>query len=174
VYLVPLYVSSSQNSFPQLKFVVAVLGDNVALGQASSPGGPRAYALQEVLSSALPVSSVGPQGEPTAPQAADVRSLLSQALAAEAKANADLMAGKLALYQSEEDAAGTLVKEALKEFALIKTRPAPPSTSGKSHHKHSGGSSTSTTTTTVAPAPSGSSGASGTPTGVSGAATSSF
>lgn len=125
VYLTPLYVSSSTYPFPQLKYVVAVLGNNVALGSSSSPAGARADALQQVLQSAVPVGEVGPEGVPTKPQAADIRNLLREALALEAKANAALAQLDLAAYQSDEKQVAALVASALAILPQIPTRTAP-------------------------------------------------
>jgi hypothetical protein len=156
IYLTPLYVSSATNQFPQLKYVVAVLGNTVALGSSSSPGGARAQALQQVLSSAVPVGQVGPQGIPTAPQAADIRNLLNEALQVANDATAALQRGDLAGYQADEDQVTALLKAAKNDLAEVGTKPsssgatAPPSTTTTT--VPSTAPTTTTTSATVPPA----------------------
>jgi uncharacterized membrane protein (UPF0182 family) len=185
VYLVPLYVSSSTNPFPQLKYVVAVLGNSVAMGSSSSASGARADALQAVLNSAVPVGGVGPLGQPTAPTAAEVRTALEQALRLESAAKAALASGNLGLYQSYEDEINTFVTTALNELSHVKTQPgqsgsgtgagggsssgggSPSGAGSGSGSKGSKGGSTTTTTTPATSTTSGSAAPGGT-TGTTG------
>ena len=110
LYVEPVYVSSDQtNSVPELKRVVIVNGNTVAIGTN----------LQEALSQA--VAGVSPSGGgggggggPTTGGTTQdqIASLLSQAVQHFQAADAALKAGNLGLYQSELAAAQALVEQA--------------------------------------------------------------
>lgn len=166
VYVLPLYVSSATNPYPLLKYVAAVLGNTVVLGKISAAGGPLADALQQLLKAGAPVDVVGPQGLPTAPQVADVRKVLQEALRLETAAANSLASGNLGQYQTYEEEIHTLVKTALQYLSDVKTASgsgssSPGSTSSGSGSTGSGSGSSTTTTTPATPSPAG--------TGVTGA-----
>ncbi len=97
LYVRPLYVTSSGNPLPQLKYVIAVYGTHVGIETSLEA------ALNSVLSAAvnLPSNNSGGNGQGTSsPNAAAATALLSQAQAAYAEAQAALKNGDLAAYQA--------------------------------------------------------------------------
>ncbi len=93
LYIQPLYVESSRNAFPVLQRVIAVYGNQTAIGNSVSS------ALSSVFNA--PVStSTGPTGSPGT-LSPEVRSLLAQAQTAYQQAQTDLKAGNLGAYQSD-------------------------------------------------------------------------
>lgn len=94
LYVRPLYVSSSQNPLPEVKEVIAVYGNTVVM-QPTLPA-----AIDAALGSQIGNAASQPGGSQTAMSPA-VNSLVHQASAALAKAQADLKAGNLAGYQSQ-------------------------------------------------------------------------
>jgi uncharacterized membrane protein (UPF0182 family) len=100
LYIRPLYVTSSGNPLPQLKYVIAVFGSHVDIESSLS------VALSNVLSASVDVNNggAGSGGSggtgTTSPQAAQAAALLSQAQVAYNQAQASLKAGDLAGYQS--------------------------------------------------------------------------
>jgi uncharacterized membrane protein (UPF0182 family) len=139
LYIRPLYVTSSGNPLPQLKYVIAVYGNHVGIETSL------AASLQDVFSSAisLPNSSTGPSGgssggtsSSSADQAAS--QLLAQAATAYTTAQAALTSGDLAGYQSAID---TMYKDLLSAQQLLGSS----STTSPS-------SSTAPVTTTTVPA----------------------
>jgi len=115
VYLRPLYVSSSHNPYPQLRYVVVVYGNQVAMATPSQ----LAKALSEVTRQAVTGVGVNQRGQPTGPQAAQVRVLLASAATAERQAAAALAAGNLGLYQDDETKVAELIAEAQKVLSEI-------------------------------------------------------
>ena len=133
LYVRPLYTESSGNPQPQLKDVIAVLGQSVAMKSSLTT------ALSSVLDTQLGTGSTTqtPQSTTKAPvKTGDVQQAqadLQQAAADYAQAEKDLKAGTLAGYQSENSAAQ---KEAGTAKALLGS---------------AASTSTSTSTTTTAP-----------------------
>lgn len=117
LYIRPLYVSSTQNSVPQLQQVIAVYGNQSAmaptLAQALGGVGIDVTGLGSTPSGTGSGSALAPPGAPlpgaTSPTvAADIK----QADDALAQAQADLKAGDLGSYQAEVDKAQALLKAA--------------------------------------------------------------
>jgi uncharacterized membrane protein (UPF0182 family) len=102
LYVRPLYVSSNSNPLPQLKYVIAVFDQNVAIEPTL------AGALSDVFGQSGSTSSTS--GGATAGETP--AQLLGQALAAYTAAQADLTAGNLAGYQSQIDQMNRYVKAA--------------------------------------------------------------
>ncbi len=147
LYIRPMYVSSSSNPIPTLKFVIVVYGNNVAmettLGQAlfdvfnvDIPG---------VTSTLAPGTSVSSGSSTNAVISAQVQQLLAQAQAASAQAQVDLAQGNLGAYQNDENTASSDVSQAL---SLLGKGPTAPSSSGSIGAHGSTGTTTSTSTTT--------------------------
>lgn len=131
IYIRPLYVTSSGNPLPQLKFVIAVYGTHVAIESSLEA------ALNSVLSAAVNLpsgNSGGSSGQGTSSQNAQAASsLLTQAQAAYAAAQTALKNGDLAGYQT---AIQTMYQDLLAAQALLESTP-------------SSSASVPTTTTTV-------------------------
>ena len=102
LYVRPLYVSSQSNPLPQLKYVIAVFDQNVAIEPTL------AGALADVFGLSGGGSSTG-GGSTTGQTPAQ---LLGKALAAYTAAQADLTAGNLAGYQSQINLMNGYVKAA--------------------------------------------------------------
>jgi len=107
VYVRPLYVTSSQNNFPELHDVIVVYGKDVAMEPTL------AQALADVFHSVIAgVHSSGTSGLSDAAVPAAVRSLLSQANSLYISAEKALKGGDLATYANDIAAVGQLVNEA--------------------------------------------------------------
>ena len=91
LYIQPLYVQSTRNAFPEIQGIIAVYGNQAALGTTLGD------ALSQVF--AAPVStSVAQGGAALSPQ---VRALLAEAQAAYQQSQTDLKAGNLGAYQND-------------------------------------------------------------------------
>ncbi len=99
LYIQPLYVQSSRNSFPELQGVIAVYGKQAALGTGGTDANAQA-ALQDALTQVFqaPVSTSPGSGGTVSPQ---VQNLLADAQQAYQQAQADLAAGNLGAYQND-------------------------------------------------------------------------
>jgi len=129
LYIQPLYVQSSRNTFPELQQVIAVYGN-----QPAAIGATLSDALTTLF--AAPVSTTpggsGTAGEALSPQ---VRALLNAAQAAYAQGQVDLKAGNLGAYQNDIQT----LESNLQEVQQLTGGTVTPTTSG------------TTTTTTTAP-----------------------
>ena len=92
LYVQPLYVQSSRNNFPELQEVIAVYGKQAAYGDTL------ASALSQVFSAPVSTTPTSGASGTLSPQ---VVSLLAQAQASYAQAQADLRAGNLGAYQND-------------------------------------------------------------------------
>jgi len=92
LYVQPLYVQSSRNNFPELQEVIAVYGKEAAYGDTL------ASALSQVFSAPVSTTPTSGASGTLSPQ---VISLLAQAQASYAQAQADLHAGNLGAYQND-------------------------------------------------------------------------
>jgi hypothetical protein len=128
LYIQPLYVQSSRNTFPELQQVIAVYGN-----QPAAIGATLSDALTTLF--AAPVSTTpggsGSPGEALSPQ---VRALLNAAQQAYAQGQADLKAGNLGAYQNDIQT----LESNLQEVQQLTGGTVTPTTSG-------------TTTTTTSP-----------------------
>lgn len=105
LYIRPLYITSTSNSLPQLKYVIAVFNQDVAISPSL------AGALSSVLGANV---SVGPPGSSTTggsttggsttPSGQGAQSYLKKAASDYAAAQTALTAGDLGLYQSDVQA----------------------------------------------------------------------
>jgi uncharacterized membrane protein (UPF0182 family) len=99
LYVRPLYVSSSTNPLPQLKYVIAVFNSHVDIESSLT------LALSNVLSTTVTVpnggSNSGSGGSNTTPVSGSVTALLNAATAQYLLAQAALKAGDLATYQAD-------------------------------------------------------------------------
>ena len=93
LYIQPLYVESSRNSFPELQRVIAVYGKQVQIAPSLSA------ALTAVFQA--PVSTSTDNTGSTGNLSPQVRSLLNAAQAAYTQSQADLKAGNLGAYQQD-------------------------------------------------------------------------
>ena len=101
LYIRPLYVTSSATPLPQLKYVIAVFNQDVAIESSLSA------ALSEVLG-----ANVGNGGSGGGEPAGTTQTYLAQAAAAYAEAQRQLKAGNLAAYQEQIDKMGALLTKA--------------------------------------------------------------
>ena len=131
LYVQPLYVASSRNSFPELQRVIAVYGN-----QPAAIGTSLSDALTKLFSAPVSTSP----GSATAPGtlSPQARALLAQAQAAYAQAQVDLKAGNLGAYQNDVNAASAAL-QALGALTGVVPTTAPSS------------GATPTTTTTTSP-----------------------
>jgi uncharacterized membrane protein (UPF0182 family) len=98
LYIRPLYVTSSSNPLPQLRYVIAVFNQDVGIEPTL------AGALADVLGANVPIGS-NPTTPTTPSKSGQTASYyLKQAAAHYAAAQAALAAGNLGLYQSEVEA----------------------------------------------------------------------
>jgi hypothetical protein len=99
LYIQPVYVQSSRNSFPELQGVVAVYGKQAALGTGGTDNNAQ-VALQDALTQVFqaPVSTTPGGGGTVSPQ---VQNLLADAQQAYQQATTDLAAGQLGAYQND-------------------------------------------------------------------------
>jgi len=100
LYIRPLYVSSSSNPLPQLRYVIAIFNQDVAIAPTISS------ALSQVLGASIPGST-----NPTTPSSGgggasghDVAYYLKQAAAYYSAAQTALTAGDLGTYQADVNA----------------------------------------------------------------------
>jgi uncharacterized membrane protein (UPF0182 family) len=109
LYARPLYVSSAGNPLPQLKYLITVLDQKVAIAQ------DLASALADVLGqgASLPPSQGGASGGGSNAKAT-VNSLLAKASDAYDAAQVALKAGNLAEYQRQIQIMGTAIADAKK------------------------------------------------------------
>lgn len=129
IYVRPIYVSSSQNPFPQLRLVVVVYGNTVAAAPTLQD------ALSDVFGAPVPGVGVGSNGQPSGATVASVRALIVSAArwsmlaqqALHAKGGPDLAA-----YQSDETEANALLQEAAKMLSSSKPSSSKPSSSTSS------------------------------------------
>src|ERR1019366_9194203 len=93
LYIQPLYVQSSRNSFPELQGVIAVYGKQAALGTGGTDNNAQ-EALQDALTQGVqaPESTTPGGGGTVSPQ---VQNLLADAQQAYQQANTDLAAWNL-------------------------------------------------------------------------------
>ena len=139
LYIRPLYVTSSGNPLPQLKYVIAVYGNHVGIETSLS------VALSDVLSTAVNLpsgggSSSGSSGSTSTSNTAAAQALLTQAQAAYAAAQAALKSGDLSGYQTAID---QMYQDLLAAQQLLGT------SSSTSSSSASSGSTTTTTTPTT-------------------------
>ena len=108
LYARPLYVSSSGNPLPQLKYFITVLDQKVSI--QSSLGA----ALADVLGQATSVQPVTPSGGGRGGAKQTVADLLAKATAAYDAAQAALKSGDLSAYQHQIDLMGQAIADARK------------------------------------------------------------
>ncbi len=113
LYVRPLYVTSTSNPMPQLRFVIAVFNQDVAIEPTLS------QALAKVLGPAATSGGSGSSGGTTPPSggskgsgSAAATSYLAQAQSDYAAAQAALAAGNLGLYQSDVNAMKAAIAKA--------------------------------------------------------------
>ncbi len=95
LYIQPLYVESSRNSFPELQRVIAVYGN-----QPAAIGNSLSAALSTLFAAPVSTSSAA-GGTSTASLSPQARALLAQAQSAYQQAQTDLKAGNLGAYQND-------------------------------------------------------------------------
>jgi uncharacterized protein len=120
MYVRPLYVESKTIRQPQLKYVIAVLGQQVRMGPTLGATlnallGTTLKSTGGVLTTTPNAPTVGtqpPSGKSSSTAVAKARSLLAQAATDFAKAQADLKSGTLGGYQTEIAAAQSATTQA--------------------------------------------------------------
>jgi uncharacterized membrane protein (UPF0182 family) len=132
LYIQPLYVQSSRNTFPELQQVIAVYGN-----QPAAIGGSLSQALTTLFTA--PVSTTPGGSSSTGALSPQVRALLNAAQAAYAQGQVDLKAGNLGDYQNDIQT----LESNLQEVQQLTGATTTPTTSGST--------TTTTTTTTTAP-----------------------
>jgi uncharacterized protein len=152
LYIQPLYVQSSRNTFPELQGVIAVYGKQAALGTGGTPTDASA-ALQDALTQVFqaPVSTSPGGGSGTlSPQ---VQNLLVDAQAAYQQSQTDLKNGDLGAYQtditrmeSDLNTIQQLTGTATPGTGSTTTTTTPSSGGGKTTTPTTGKASTTTTT----------------------------
>jgi uncharacterized membrane protein (UPF0182 family) len=97
LYVRPFYVSSTSNSMPQLRYVIAVFNQQVSISSTL------AGAIAGVLGGAVPTTPVGTTGGATGggKTGQTAAYYLAQASADYSAAQAALKAGKLGTYQTD-------------------------------------------------------------------------
>jgi uncharacterized protein len=140
LYIRPLYVSSSQNPYPQLTRYIVVYGNDVAMEDTLGA------ALADVFGAATSTIGGGPGAVP-----ASVRALLEAARVDYAKGLAALKNEDLATYYDDMQLVNKLISQAESE---LKKTPKSSKTGGTDSAPSAGGAGssspgTSTTTTTV-------------------------
>jgi uncharacterized membrane protein (UPF0182 family) len=151
VYLRPMYVAATTKPQPQLQYVVAVLGKNVAIESS----------LNAVLQDVLQTNVTTPQGGGVSPGTGTVPSAVSQDLQQAQtdykNAQAALQAGNLGLYQTDVTAAQEAIAAAQSVLGTTSgttttTAPTSTTTAPRKGAKNSRtASSTTSSTTTTAP-----------------------
>lgn len=119
LYIRPLYVSSTSNPLPQLKYVIAVFNQDVAIAPTLN------QALTSVLGANVgkPLSSSGsgssqsPSSSGTSPVPTSVANELARASADYARAQQALKAGDLGSYQSDISQMNAAITAAQKQLA---------------------------------------------------------
>jgi uncharacterized membrane protein (UPF0182 family) len=145
LYVRPLYVTSSSNSLPQLKYVIAVFNSHVDIETSLTA------ALSSVLSANVTVPSGNSGGGSSSQSNSTIAALLAQATASYQAAEAALKAGDLSGYQTNIQA----MYQAILQAQALEAQ-----ASGSS----STTSSTATTITTTTTSPSATTHATGTTT----------
>ena len=142
LYVRPLYVTSSTNPLPQLKYVIAVFNSHVDIESSLS------LALSNVFSVSVPSNGSGGSGNVTVTPAiaAQARALLAQANADYQAAQAALSSGDLAAYQTNIQA---MYAALLSAQALLGSSNAKSTTTSSGSSTTSSVARQSTTTTTV-------------------------
>ena len=121
LYIRPLYVSSTSNSMPQLKYVIAVFNQQVSIKPTLNEA--LAAVLGHVVAGAAPTTtpSTGGSGTSTSKSGQSAEYYLQRASAYWADAQAALTAGHLGQYQSDVSAMNDQIQLAQK--ALSATKP---------------------------------------------------
>ncbi len=156
IYVRPLYVESKTVPQPQLKFVIAVLGQRVQMGPTTGA------TLNALLGTTLkrtggiltttpnaPTVAPQPQGKSSSSAIEKARSLLAQAAADFAAAQADLKSGDLGGYQSEIAAAQSATAQA--DAILGGGSASSKKTNGGTSKVPSSSSASATTTSALSP-----------------------
>ncbi len=117
LYIRPLYVTSTSNPMPELRYVIAVFNQQVGIeptlaGALGDVLGPAARAVGGSGSTGSGGSSTTPAGGSTAPAAASVAGELQRAAAAYAAAQSALAAGDLGAYQRDVEAMDQAIQAA--------------------------------------------------------------
>ncbi len=122
LYIRPLYVSSTSNSMPQLKYVIAVFNQQVSIKPTLNEA--LAAVLGHVVAGAAPITtpSTGGSGSSTSKSGQSAAYYMQQASADYAAAQTALGAGDLGRYQNDVDAMYRQLQLAQK--ALAGTKPA--------------------------------------------------
>ncbi len=144
LYIRPLYVTSTTNPMPQLRYVIAVFNQEVGI-EPTLDG-----ALSDVLNTNVSGSSPSNSGgSTTAPATSStVAEYLAQASADYAAAQKALASGKLGTYQQD-------VNKMNEQLKLAQTALSSTTATGSTTSKNKKTSSTTTTTTTTTTTPSG-------------------
>ncbi len=105
LYIRPLYVSSTSNSMPQLKYVIAVFNQQVEIKPtlAGALAAVLGYRVGGAGSAVAPTSPTGPT-TPTGPAGQGAAAYLRQASTDYANAQTALSAGNLGQYQADVNA----------------------------------------------------------------------
>jgi uncharacterized membrane protein (UPF0182 family) len=154
LYIRPLYVASTDNPVPQLRYVIAVFGPHVVMDTSTGA------ALSDLFGAQIPGASTGPSNttpsNPALPStiSSQIQQYLKQASADYTQAQADLKAGNLGAYQQDVDNMNTALNQAQQLLSGAgaatstgtSTTTAPPSSSSTAPQASAG----STTTTTGA------------------------
>ena len=114
LYIRPLYVTSTSNPMPELRYVIAVFNQQVGIEPtlAGALGDVLGPAARAVGGSGSTGSSTTPAGGSTAPAAASVAGELQRAAAAYAAAQSALAAGDLGAYQRDVEAMDQAIQAA--------------------------------------------------------------
>ena len=107
LYVRPLYVAAQSNPAPQLRYVIAVFNQQVAIAPT------RSGALSQVLGTSVNAGGGG-SGGTTTPTGASAATDLAQAAKDYANAQSALSAGNLGLYQHDVNAMNTELQAAQK------------------------------------------------------------
>ena len=163
MYVRPLYVESKTIPQPQLKYVIAVLGQqvkmeptlgatlNALLGTSLKSTGGNLTTTPNAPAVALP-----PVGKATSPAVAKARELLAEAAADFSKAKTDLKASDLGGYQREVAAAQSATAQAAALLGDVAGTSGPHHAAGTSHASSSAGSASSSPATSAGSSPTGS------------------
>ena len=110
LYIRPLYVTSTSNPMPQLRYVIAVFNQQVAISTSLSG------ALSQVLSTNVSGSVTTPTS-PSTKSGQSVSYYLAQATSDYAAAQKALAAGNLGLYQQDITAMNNAIEQAQKKLS---------------------------------------------------------
>ncbi len=138
LYIQPLYVQSSRNTFPELQQVIAVYGN-----QPAAIGATLGDALTTLFQAPVSTTPGGGASNTLSPQ---IRALLSAAQQAYAQGQTDLKAGQLGAYQQDIQT----LESNLQEIQQL-TGTAPATSGSGTTTTTAPTSSTTTTTSTTAP-----------------------